>query len=127
MNTTIPVSRNSFSATLKNLTKFPASGIFSQVLLKDDNTQHSLICLAGGKKIDEHTSTYNAVIIVVEGSGNLILEGKDTPLAPGVFVFMPANAPHAVQAQENLAFVLALSEHSSFIQETDAHPVKRSR
>jgi nitric oxide dioxygenase len=69
--------------------------------------------LAEGTKIDEHTSTRNAVITVVEGKGNINLEGKDIALAPGVFVFMPANSPHAVQAQENLAFILALSEHSS--------------
>ena len=48
----------------------------------------------------------------MEGRGNLNLEGKDITLAPGVFVFMPANAPHALQAQENLAFVLALSEQA---------------
>ncbi|MDJ0746860.1 MAG: hypothetical protein QNJ32_26370 [Xenococcaceae cyanobacterium MO_167.B27] len=51
----------------------------------------------------------------MEGTGNLNLEGKDIVLAPGVlgvFVFMPANAPHAVQANENLAFILTLLEQS---------------
>ena len=71
--------------------------------------------LAAGTEIDEHTSTRNAVITVLEGTGNLNLEGKDIALAPGVFVFMPANAPHAVQAAENLAFVLTLSEQVSVI------------
>ncbi|MEM7580190.1 MAG: cupin domain-containing protein [Cyanobacteria bacterium P01_A01_bin.80] len=46
---------------------------------------------------------------VVEGAGNLNLEGKDIPLTPGVFIFMAANAPHALQAKENMAFVLTLS------------------
>ena len=55
-------------------------------------------------EIAQHTSTRNAVITVVEGTGNLNLEGKDIALAPGVFIFMSANAPHAVQAKENLAF-----------------------
>jgi len=67
--------------------------------------------LAAGTDIDEHTSTRNVVITVIEGTGNLNLEGKNIALAPGVFVFMAADAPHAVQAKENLAFTLALSEH----------------
>jgi nitric oxide dioxygenase len=106
----IATSQTSFTVTLQDLIEYPSSGILSKVLLKDNNSQHSLFCLAAGTEIDEHTSTRNAVITVVEGTGNLNLEGKDIALAPGVFVFMPANAPHAVQAQENLTFTLTLSE-----------------
>ena len=106
----IATSQTSFTVNLQDLIEYPSSGILSKVLLKDNNSQHSLFCLAAGTEIDEHTSTRNAVITVVEGTGNLNLEGKDINLAPGIFVFMPANAPHAVQAQENLTFTLTLSE-----------------
>lgn len=111
MNSAIATSHHSFTTTLQDLIEYPSSGILSKVLLKDRNSQYSLFCLAPGTEIDEHTSTRNAVITVVEGRGNLNLEGKEIALKPGVFIFMPANAPHAVQAQENLAFTLALSEH----------------
>jgi nitric oxide dioxygenase len=106
-------ANHSFTATLQDLIQYPTSGIFSKVLLKDNSSQYSLLCLAAGTEIDEHTNTRNAFITVMEGTGNLNLEGKDIALAPGVFVFMPANAAHGVQARENLAFVLALSEQSS--------------
>ncbi len=109
---TVATPKNSFNVTLQDLIEYPNSGILSKVLLKDNNSQYSLFCLAAGTEIDEHTSTRNAVISVVEGKGNLNLEGKDIALAPGVFVFMPANAPHALQAKENLAFVLILSEYA---------------
>lgn len=109
MNTT--TSNNSFNTTFQDLIEYPQSGILSKVLFKDNNSQYSLFCLAAGTEIDEHTSTRNAVITVVEGTGNLNLEGKDIALVPGVFVFMRANAPHALQAKENLAFMLTLSEH----------------
>ena len=110
MNSAIASSNNSFNADLHDLIEYPTSGILSKVLLKDKNSQYSLFCLAAGTEIEEHTSTRNAVVTVVEGTGNLNLEGKDIALAPGVFVFMPANAPHAVQAKDNLAFILTLSE-----------------
>ena len=106
----VATSQTSFKTNLQDLIEYPSSGILSQVLFKDNNSQHSLFCLAAGTEIDEHTSTRNAVITVVEGAGNLNLEGKDIALTPGVFVLMPANAPHAVQAQEKLTFTLALSE-----------------
>ncbi|MEM8677256.1 MAG: cupin domain-containing protein [Cyanobacteria bacterium P01_G01_bin.67] len=103
-------SDKSFVTRIQDLIEYPHSGILSKVLVKDNNSQHSLFCLAAGTDIDQHTSTRNAVVTVVEGKGNLNLEGKDIALVPGVFVFMPANAPHAVQAQDNLTFTLTLSE-----------------
>lgn len=108
---TVATPSNSFNATLQDLIEYSTTGINSKVLLKDNNSQYSLFCLAAGTDIDEHTSTRNAVMTVIEGTGNLNLEGKDIALNPGVFVFMAANAPHAVQAKENLAFTLVLSEH----------------
>jgi len=111
MNTANASSKNSFTATLQDLIEYPKSGIFNKVLLKDNNIQYTLFCLAAGTEIDEHTSTRNGVITVLEGTGNLNLEGKDIVLAPGLLIFMPANVPHALQAKENMAFVLTLSEH----------------
>lgn len=112
MTHTIASSNHSFTSNLQELIQYPTSGISSQILLKDDNSQYTLLYLAAGKDINEHTSTRNGVITVVEGRGTIKLDGKDIDLIPGVFIFMPANMPHAIQAQENLAFLLALSERS---------------
>jgi nitric oxide dioxygenase len=118
MTTTIAFSHDSFTATLQDLIEYPTTGLTSKLLLKDDNSQYKLLCLTAGTNINGHTSTRNAVITVVDGIGKLNLEGKEIALAPGVFAFIPANAPHAVQAQENLSFVLALSEQPSPVQAT---------
>ena len=42
---------------------------------------------------------------VIEGRGVLTLEGREITLQPGVFVYIPANIPHALRALENLAFL----------------------
>lgn len=112
MNTRVASSQNSFTAPLQDLIEYPTSGIFSKILIKDNNSQSSLFCLTAGTEIDEHASSRNAFVTVLEGRGNLILDQKDIALASGVFAFIPANAPHVLQAQENLAFILTLSEHS---------------
>ncbi|MGB3535217.1 MAG: globin domain-containing protein [Microcoleaceae cyanobacterium] len=123
MNTPIATPNNPFSAHLQDLIEYPTTGIRSKVLLKDNNSQYNLFCLAAGTKIEEHTAPRNVVITVVEGTGNLNLEGKDIALAPGVFVFMPANAPHAVQATENLAFTLTFSEQVLMKEEISQHTI----
>lgn len=100
----------SSSVQLKDHIKYPQAGILNQVIIKDKYSQSSLFCLAANTDISEHTSTRNATVQVLEGRGILTLEGKDISLEPGVFIFMPAHAPHAVKSEENLAFLLTLSD-----------------
>ena len=104
------VSNTSLTTLLKEQIQYPDGGVLSKVLVKTSNCQYTLFCLAGGTDIAEHTSTRNAGVTVIEGRGILTLEGQDITLEPGVFVFMPANAPHALKAAENLAFLLTLSD-----------------
>ncbi|MDB9527035.1 cupin domain-containing protein [Oscillatoria sp. CS-180] len=103
------ISPETLSLQLKDNIAYPESGVLSKVLWKDEICQYSLFCLAASTEISEHTSTRNATVQVVEGSGLLTLNGEQISLTPGVFIFMEANAPHALEATSNLAFVLTLS------------------
>jgi quercetin dioxygenase-like cupin family protein len=100
----------SFITQLREQIEYPSAGVFSKVLLKDNACQYTLFCLAANTDISQHTSTRNATINVIEGRGLLTLSGEDIALKPGVFVFMPANALHALKVEENLTFLLTLSE-----------------
>lgn len=98
--------------------QYSEKGIFSQVLLKDADCQYTLLCLRAGTEIAEHTNPRNATINVLEGKGILILEGEEIVLEPGKFIFMKANAAHALKTtenQENLAFLLTLSASSTTV------------
>lgn len=106
--TSTPTANSSFFFPLQERIEYSAGGVLSKVLLKDNTCQYTLFCLAAGTTISEHTSTHNAVIHVIEGRGILTLDGEEIQLEPGIFVFMRANAPHALQAEENLSFLLTL-------------------
>ncbi len=97
------------SLNLKDKIQYSAEGILSSVLWKDNICQYTLFCLAEGTDISEHTSSRNATVQVLEGQGILTLNGEDIRLEPGIFVLMVANAPHALKAESNLAFLLTLS------------------
>lgn len=89
--------------------EYPSEGILSKVLLKDKNCQYTLFCLAKNTEITEHTASRNATVNVIEGEGILTLEGEKISLTKGVFIVMPSHAPHALQATDNLCFLLTLS------------------
>ncbi|MCX6357000.1 MAG: cupin domain-containing protein [Candidatus Aureabacteria bacterium] len=94
---------------LYKMMEFPTEGIFSKVLAKSDAANHTLMCMAKGSDISEHTSTRDAAVTVLKGRGTFVLRGKKIRLEPGVFIFMPQNAPHALRADEDLAILLSLA------------------
>lgn len=109
MAATVTNAETSYNNSLNNLIEYPETGILSKVFVKDDHSQQNLFCLAAGTTLEEHTSTKNATVMVIEGEGTLTLNGENITLTPRVLVYMPANAPHALEATTNLAFWLVLS------------------
>ncbi len=94
---------------LQDLMEFPREGIFSKVLVKGDSSNYTLMCLAKGSDISEHTSTREGAVMVLAGKGIFVLAGKKIQMKPGVFIFMPKDAPHSLSADEDLAILLSLS------------------
>ena len=99
-----------FSKNLSELMQFPTEGIFSTVLAKDEGYNYTLMCLAAGTNIDEHTSTKTGVVQVLKGKGVFRLFDKGIEMKEGTFIFMPANAPHSLHADEDLAILLCLTK-----------------
>lgn len=99
-----------FFCQLNGIMRFPEGGIFSQVLVKTPKMNCTLMCLSQGTDIDTHTSAKNGCVQVIKGRGKFVLNGKTIIMEPGTFIFMPAHAPHALRATEDLGFLLYLSQ-----------------
>ncbi|RMF88121.1 MAG: cupin domain-containing protein [Nitrospinota bacterium] len=94
---------------LTQLMEFPEGGILSRILVKTQSADYTLFCLAQGTEISEHTATRDAAVVVLKGRGRFTVAGEEIPVQAGTFLFMPAHAPHALRAEEDLAFLLILS------------------
>jgi quercetin dioxygenase-like cupin family protein len=101
--------------------EYPQTGVKSKTLLEDASCRYTLMLLGAGIPIAEHTNPRNATVSVIEGQGVLTLEGKALTLEAGVFIFVPANAHHAIKATTNLAFLLILSERAIEITDRPRH------
>lgn len=99
-----------FSFDLNEVIQFPEGGIYSKVLAKSRTYNYTLLCLAKGSDMDTHTSTKNGCVQVLRGKGTFVLFDKKIDMKPGVFIFMPKNAPHSLEAHEDLAFLLCLAD-----------------
>lgn len=73
-------------------------GIASRILAKAAGGSVTLFALDAGQSLTEHTSPFDAFVIVLEGALTLTIAGVPVGATPGTIVGLPANIPHGVDA-----------------------------
>jgi quercetin dioxygenase-like cupin family protein len=74
------------------------SGIASRVLGKSNGGSITLFAFDAGQGLTEHTSPFEAFVLVQEGTMTLTIGGAPVEAVPGTIVRLPAHVPHALEA-----------------------------
>ena len=92
---TIPAAE---ALALADLITPTAQGIASRVLARSGGGNLTLFAFDAGQGLSEHSTPYDALVMVLEGELTLTIGGAPVHALPGTVVRMPANVPHAVDA-----------------------------
>ena len=87
---------------------YSAGGIVSKTVLKKQTGNISLFSFDKGEALSEHTAPFDAVIQVVDGSGEITIGGTPYIVKAGETIIMPANISHSVKAVEKFKMVLTM-------------------
>jgi quercetin dioxygenase-like cupin family protein len=93
---------------LESLVTPTAHGIASRVLAKSDGGNLTLFAFDVGQGLTEHSSPFDALVLVLDGALILTIGGTPVRAAPGSIVRMPAGVPHAVDAPEAARMLLIM-------------------
>src|SRR4051812_24607283 len=93
---------------LQSLITPAEQGIASRVLAKAGGGSLTLFAFDGGQGLTEHTSPFEALVMVLEGRLTLTIGGAAADATPGTIIRMPANVPHAVEASEPARMLLVM-------------------
>lgn len=85
-----------------------AHGIVSRVLAKTGGGGVTIFAFAAGQGLSEHTSPFDALVLVLDGSLRLTIGGTHVAAAAGTIVRMAAKVPHAVQAEVDSRMLLVM-------------------
>ena len=88
-------------------------GIASRVLAKRSGGNLTLFAFDAGEGLTEHTSPFDAFVIVLEGSFALTIGGASLDARPGQIVRLPAGVPHAVEARGASRMLLVMLRDSA--------------
>ncbi|HLB45211.1 MAG TPA: cupin domain-containing protein [Candidatus Limnocylindrales bacterium] len=101
-------ARYTFFSDLGAEAALPRRGIHSQTLSDENGVELVLFAMAAGERLSEHTAARPAIIHVLSGAGELMVDGHDHALAPGSWLRMAAGTRHALVATTGLVFALYL-------------------
>ena len=73
-------------------------GIASRVLAKTTGGNVTLFAFDAGEGLSEHTTPFDALVLVLAGSLRLTIGDQQVEALPGTIVRLPASVPHAVDA-----------------------------
>ncbi len=83
-------------------------GIASRVLAKSGGGSVTLFAFDRGEGLSEHTTPFDALVLVLEGQLQLNIGGTAVTASPGTIVRMPAVVPHSVDASSPARMLLVM-------------------
>ena len=93
---------------LTDLIEYAKDSVVSKAILSKSVGSITLFAFDTGQSLSEHTSPYDAVVQILDGTARLTIGGQDKMVHAGQLIIMPANVPHAVNAEEKFKMLLIM-------------------
>lgn len=82
--------------------------VVSKTLAQNDAVSITLFAFAKGEEISTHSSHGDAMVQILEGTGQLTIDGVPHVCTEGETIIMPAEHPHALFAKEDFKMLLTV-------------------
>ena len=96
------------AGNLEDLVHYSTDAIVSKTIIDKPAGTITVFAFDKGQNLSEHTSPYDAVVQVVEGRARLTIGKAQVDVSQGELIIMPANVPHAVNADERFKMLLTM-------------------
>ena len=82
--------------------------VVSKTLAQNKHVSLTLFAFSKGEEIGTHDSSGDAMVLVLEGTGQFTVAGTEYTLSAGETLVMPAEKPHSVFAKEDFKMLLTV-------------------
>ena len=82
--------------------------VTSKTLVQNNAVSVTLLAFDKGEEINAHTSAGDALVLTLEGQGQVTIRQQPVSLKPGDSIIMPAGQPHSIRAVERLKILLVV-------------------
>ena len=93
---------------LREQVDYQAGQIISRTLVQNELMSMTLFAFEKGEEISTHDSIGDAMVHVIEGTGQFTVDNVEHICKAGDVLVMPAKKPHAVFAKEDFKMLLTV-------------------
>ncbi len=87
---------------------YQEDAVVSKTLIKEATGTVTLFAFDRGQELSEHTAPFDALVVILDGTSEITIEGDVHRLKAGEAIIMPANRPHALRAIERFKMLLTM-------------------
>jgi quercetin dioxygenase-like cupin family protein len=104
----IPSDLRGQAIAMADFVDYADGSVVSKTLLDKTAGTLTLFSFDAGQGLSEHTSPYDATVLIVDGEATLTIGGKPVKAKAGELVIMPAGVPHALRAETRFKMLLIM-------------------
>ena len=93
---------------IDQLIDFQTDAVVSKTLIKKEKGTVTTFAFDKDQGLSEHTAPFDALVQILEGRADILLDGVSNVLEKGEMIIMPANIPHALKAIERFKMLLVM-------------------
>ena len=94
--------------TLSELVSYHDGSVVSKTLIDKKIGTLTMFSFGAGQGLSEHTAPFDAVVQVVDGEAEVIIDGEPQTVSAGQMIIMPANIPHELKAVKPFKMLLTM-------------------
>lgn len=94
--------------TLSELVSYQDGSVVSKTLIDKKIGTLTMFSFGVGQGLSEHTAPFDAVVQVVDGEAEVIINGEAQTVCAGQLIIMPANIPHELKAVKPFKMLLIM-------------------
>jgi len=93
---------------IAELVVYQEGSVVSRQITKAETGNVTLFAFDKDQELSEHTTPFDALVHVLEGTAEIRISGKPFELKNGDAIIMPAEEPHAVKASQKFKMLLTM-------------------
>ena len=83
------------------LVEYQDNTVVSREVIKKELGTVTFFAFDQGQGLSEHSAPFDAMVQVIDGEAEITISGVKKTVKAGEIIIMPANEPHALQAENN--------------------------
>lgn len=93
---------------LADLVQYQEGAIVSRTLVDKQAGTVTVFAFDEGQGLSEHVAPFDALVNVVDGEAEILIEGRPHRVREGEIIMMPGGKPHALKAAKRFKMILVM-------------------